>query len=297
MHSVRNWAIVSIAILANAMASAQPNDRPSMATLLSHVQGVTYYEETAISPNHRDLAWVQSVTKTDLRAAGSAIYVQALGSKSAARPISDQDRLADQTHTENSLAWSPDSSSLAFLSDAESPGQTELYVLTVANRSLRRLTSLKGTIATPRWSPDGRYVALLFTENADRLAGPLVAVPAPTGVIQDQILEQALVLVDVESGGTERLTAADRYVYEFDWSPQGDSIVATGAHGSGDNNWYNAELFVLDIVSHSERVLLKPPHPSGPGDRPRAYTGKATGSTCKDGSFCRRTLIQDAPIQ
>ena len=253
-------AIIPMAWLVNLSAIAQPDTRPGMATLLSGVQAVTYYEETAISPDHRKIAWVQTVPPAADSGSGSAIYLQTLDGKSPPSRVSAQKQAAQDgsTGTENALAWSPDSGSLAFLSDADSPGQAELYVFHIADHSLRRLTSLKGTVTTPRWSPDGRKLALLFTENSERPAGPLVAVPAPTGVIEADTLDQALVLVDVERGAVERLTPANRYVYEFDWSPRSDALVATGAHGSGDNNWYTAELFTVDVATHRERVLLKP---------------------------------------
>lgn len=260
MNTVRACAMVWMSLLANVMAVAKADERSSITTLMSQALAVTYFEEAAISPDHHGLAWVQSVPATEPGVSGSAIYFQALDRNSPAALVSAQQRAAAGAHAsvENSLAWSPDSRSLAFLSDADSPGQLELYLYRVDDHSLRRVTNLKGTFATPHWSPDGLKVALLFTENSDRPAGPLVAVPAPTGVIEAEILEQALMLVDVGSGAVERLTSPDRYVYEFDWSPWGDSIVATGAHGSGDNNWYTAELFTIEIGSHRERVLLKP---------------------------------------
>ncbi len=38
-----------------------------------------------------------------------------------------------------------------------------------------KLTNVKGFLAAPSWSPDGKTIAVLFTENATRAAGPLVA--------------------------------------------------------------------------------------------------------------------------
>lgn len=260
MMTARIYALLLMTMMIILVAPTRAADRPSMLSLLHQVQAATYYEETAISPDHRQLAWVQSVPHTDMSTAGSVIYVQTLNGKGAAAllPFSKHSSDAADNSVQNSIAWSPDSRSVAFLSDAEAPGQLQLYIYHCTDHSLRRLSNFKGTVATPRWSPDGRKLALLFTENADRLAGPLVAVPAPTGVIESEIHEQTLVLVDAVTGAVEPLTAADRYVYEFDWSPRGDSIVATGAHGSGDNNWYKAELFVVNIATRSERSLAKP---------------------------------------
>jgi len=59
---------------------------------------------------------------------------------------------------------------------------------------------VKGLLATPRWSPDGKAIAVLFTENATRAAGPLVAETPETGEIKDAFFEQRLALVDLAHG-------------------------------------------------------------------------------------------------
>ena len=58
---------------------------------------------------------------------------------------------------------------------------------------------MKGFLASPGWSPDGKTLAFLFTENAERAAGPLVAEKAQTGVIKEAVTEQRLALVDAAS--------------------------------------------------------------------------------------------------
>ena len=47
----------------------------------------------------------------------------------------------------------------------------------------------------------------------------------------------------------------DLFVYEYEWSPDGTAFAATGAHGSGDDNWWSAELFLVPVsggVARSE---------------------------------------------
>src|ERR1700722_20661148 len=95
----------------------------------------------------------------------------------------------------------------------------------------------------------GKSIAVLFTENATRAAGPLVAETPQTGEIKDSFFEQRLALVDVATSKLRQISPADTYVYEYDWSPDGLHFAVTAALGNGDNNWYIAELYTLDAAS------------------------------------------------
>src|SRR5262245_47338828 len=228
----------SILLLSGAMISAQPHAGPksSMDQLMDQLFAVREFSEVAISPDGLSVAWVVTLPGKDhAPSAHSAIYVAALNSTAPPRRITAGDGRA--AYAEHSPVWSPDGQRIAFLSDRARSGQLELYVVTAAGGAVRQLTSLTGFLTTPRWSPDGRMLAILFTENAPRAAGPLQPATPETGVIEDHIFEQRLTLVDVASGRVRPLSPADLYVYEYDWSPDGQAFVATAAHGSGDNNW------------------------------------------------------------
>src|SRR6202043_2404631 len=147
------------------------------------------------------------------------------------------------------VAWSPDSKQLAFLSDAAKSGQLDLYVANVGatveaptkraskaksraktESGAKQLTKLTGFLASPGWSPDGKSIALLFTENATRAAGPLVAETPDEGVVSDAYFEQRLTLVDAATARTRQISPADTSVYEFDWAPDNHRLVVTSAH-------------------------------------------------------------------
>lgn len=161
-------------------------------------------------------------------------------------------------HAEHDLAWSPDSRRLAFLSDHGKAGQLQLYVADLATNSVKKLTQVTGHLAMPRWSPDGKTLAILFTENSPRATGPTQPATPEVGVIGAQIYEQRLSLVNAESGKLRQLSPADLYVYEYDWSPDSQHLVAIAAPGDGDNNWYIARLIRLAAASGATQTLLEP---------------------------------------
>jgi dipeptidyl aminopeptidase/acylaminoacyl peptidase len=212
----------------------------------------------AISPDGHRVAWVQSaVNASGEPTGGTAIYVQDLRSSSA-KPKRISAGNDDQPASEDTIAWSPDSRHLVFLSDVEGEGQSNLYVVNVDGGTARKLTSLKGSLADPSWSPDEKTIAFLFTENAPRALGPLMPMGPETGVIDQKVYEQRLTLVDLGSGKVRQLSPPDMYVYQYDWSPDGKTFAAIAAHGAGDANWYLAELYTLKAESGELQPVYKP---------------------------------------
>jgi dipeptidyl aminopeptidase/acylaminoacyl peptidase len=229
------------------LAGAQP-----AASLASQT---VQFSETAISPDGKHLAWVEALRNAD-------------GSESTNTSVTlDGKKLTagngKAACEEKGLAWSADSGRLAFLSDCGQPKQLQLYTVAVAGSGSkhdrpRKLTSLTGYLANPRWSPDGTMIALLFTANAKRVAGPLEPSLKDEGVVEEQFFEQRLTLVNADSGAARPITPADTYVYEFDWSPDGASLAYTAAKGNGDNNWWVAELFTVRASDGTVQRVAKP---------------------------------------
>jgi dipeptidyl aminopeptidase/acylaminoacyl peptidase len=214
------------------------------------------FGQVALSPDGKKVAWVEELRgKNGAETGNSAILATTVDGKAPPRKIT---AWSGPPRAEADIAWAPDSRRLAFLSDAEKPGQLQLYVEGAAGQPAKRLTNLKGFLASPKFSPDGKTIAVLFTENAVRAAGPLVASAPETGEIKDAFFEQRLALIDIATGKVRQVSPADAYVYEYDWAPDGLHLVVTSALGNGDNNWYIAELSVLDATTGLMKSIHKP---------------------------------------
>jgi len=221
------------------------------------------FQQAAVSPDGDSVAWVEDVhAKNGVVLGSTVIYVKALKSAAPQRRISAG--VGDSLHAESDVAWSPDGQKIAFLSDAAKKGQLQLYVSNAAGGAAKMLTNVKGFLASPGWSPDGKTIAVLFTENATRASGPLVAETPETGEIKDAFFEQRLALVDVATGmpaaagKLTQITPADTYIYEYSWSPDGKRFVVSSAPGNGDNNWWIAELSTLDASTGQMKSIYKP---------------------------------------
>jgi dipeptidyl aminopeptidase/acylaminoacyl peptidase len=223
---------------------------------LDALAAASSFGQVAVSPDGKKLAWVEKLhDKNGLATGNSAIFATTADGKAAVLRIAAS---SAAPRAESDIAWAPDSRRVAFLSDAEKPGQLQLYLAGAAGQPAKRLTSVKGFLASPKFSPDGKTVAVLFTENATRAAGPLVAETPETGVIKDAFFEQRLALVDIATGKLRQISPADAYVYEYDWAPDSQHLVVTSALGNGDNNWWIAELSVIDAASGLVKSVYKP---------------------------------------
>ena len=250
-------------LLALFFAVALGVARPQQASLDSAFEALFAMHtigEVAISPDGQRVAWVESLHGPHgAPSPHHAIYVQALSAPDA-QPTRITAGSGDRDFEERDVAWSPDSRELAFLSDAQSAEQLELYVAGAGGEPARRLTNLKGALARPQWSPDGQTVAFLCTEDAPRAPGPFAPMTLPSGVIGGKIYEQRLATVEVAAGRVRQISPANLYVHQYEWSPDGRKFVATAAPGEGDANWYVAEIYTFDVASGEARSIYKPPH-------------------------------------
>lgn len=225
--------------------------KPSHDALIHTLFSARSFGQVAISPDGKRVAWVETTA-----GGKSSLFVSSTTPGDKPRHVTSG--IVVGQHAEDSPAWSHDGQRLAFLSDAGKPGQSQLYVTNLGTGPARKLTNVKGLLASPAWSPDGKRIGILFTENANRAAGPLVAEAAQTGVIKDAVTEQRLAIIDAAGGKLNQLSPPDMYVYEFDWSPESTRFVTTAAHGNGDNNWYIAEIYTVGASGGDMKSIYKP---------------------------------------
>src|SRR6266481_5712998 len=238
-------------------AAQKPHGVSPLDNVIATLFATHNFQQAAISPDGNAIAWVEEVhSKNGVVSGSTVIYVKNL--KSGAPPRRIGAGVADSLHAESDVAWSPDSQKIAFLSDAAKKGQLQLYVINATGGTAKILTNVKGFLANPGWSPDGKTIAALFTENATRASGPLVAETPQTGEIKDMFFEQRLAVVDLPTGKLSQITPADTYIYEYDWSPDGKRFVVSSALGNGDNNWWVAELSTLDATTGLLKSIYKP---------------------------------------
>ena len=234
---------LALPVFAQTIAPVEP--------ALQEIASTKWYQQAAISPNGARVAYVET-----LPAAGKTAIYTTSGGEARTRITASATK---SDCAEQNVAWSPDSKQVAFLSDCAKKDQLELYVAPATGGPAKQVTHLKGLLADPRWSPDGKRIAYLFTENLPQRAGPLDPTPLPSGVIESAVFEQRLTVVDPATAVSKQVSPADMYVYEYDWSPDGSAFAVSAAPGDGDNNWWIAQIYSLPSKGGKLEPVYKPP--------------------------------------
>src|SRR5437660_196949 len=118
------------------------------------------------------------------------------------------------------VTWSPDGKLVAVIADL--PGDVpsaQVWTLAVDGGASTKLVELRGYVQTPRFSPDGSNLAVLFIEDLPRIAGPLQPMTPLSGVVDRKIYEQRISTIDLKTNHLTQVTPANVYVYEYEWTP------------------------------------------------------------------------------
>ena len=230
-------------LLTSIVCLAQPPSDPRIGPMLAELASVHQFDQVAISPDGKHAAWIEA----------SVIYISDVAGKSTPARIASA-----KSSSTRDMVWSPDNTSIAFLSDRDKKGQMQLFVAAAPSGRPRKLTNLTGYLTDPRFSPDGTRIAILFAENAPSGGGPLEAEPIETGVIGGEIHNQRLTIVDATTGAAKQISPADMNIYEYDWSPDGGSFAVSAAPGPGDNNWWIAQLYTMSADTGKMKSIFRP---------------------------------------
>ncbi|HKV25917.1 MAG TPA: S9 family peptidase [Candidatus Acidoferrum sp.] len=158
------------------------------------------------------------------------------------RPISD-------------LQFSPDGTRLAFVVSeppTESGRASHIWLYDLKSGSIRQLTFSAKSESSPRWSPDGKTLALLSNRDG----------------------QQQIYLMRMDGGEAEALTKGKRSVHSFAWSPSGKQIAylapdaKTEAEEKKEKDKDDAHvvdkddkqprLWILDLNTREPKALTEP---------------------------------------
>lgn len=249
-------AVLMTAVLVASSAAQSNTPEEKFDAVFRPVLATRHFAEVAMSPDGQRAVWIESSVKNDSEYEHTVYVAEA---KPGAAPVKVGPADSRAQYGMSVVAWSPDSKEFAYAVQAGASEQSELRIASADSGQSRPLATFKGMVTTSRWSADGRTIALLSSEDD---AAPSESVRMTT--VGKNYRRQRLALVDTKSGSVRILTARDLFVYEFDWSPDGHQMAITAspcctdAKGEGDDNWWTAELYRLDVDSGRVVSIFKP---------------------------------------
>jgi len=164
-------------------------------------------------------------------------------------------------------SWSPDGTRLAFQAAPTTmirDSRSDIYIVTIADKSLTKITTKPEAGSAPAWSPDGKTIAFTVL--------PQSHTARPDSIMDREIGNDHLILYDVASA-----KAKDTYDPKMDisagnprWTPDGSRVLFT----TGERAW--AAVYAYDVASNKlnrivGKVLIGNPSLSKDG-RLAAYT-------------------------
>jgi dipeptidyl aminopeptidase/acylaminoacyl peptidase len=222
----------------------------TMQQLTEQLGKTVLYGDIALSSDGTHLAWVQSIAAST----SNQTYIRETSGNAPAAPVKIP---IGNKRTDFDPAWAPDSKTLAVFSSADEGEQRQLWIVKADGSDPKKITNLNGYAARPRWSNNGKQIAFLYIEGAGG-GGPLMAAPTTTGVIDTAIHNQRIAVLDVASEELRQVSPENLHIYDFDWSPDDKMFVATVAPGPGDNNWWIAQIYTVNIANGSATSIYKP---------------------------------------
>ena len=196
-------------------------------------------------------------------------------------------QVTDGDWNDSTPSWSPDGRTIAFVSDREDdrfqrPWRSDVWAVSLGEGQARRLTRARGAAASPRFSPDGRFVAFVGHEHGDENFGRnshLLVIPAEGGsprslsepldrpavgnfawspdgahvlfLVADRG-RQSLYRAGMANGSASLVVGGERQLQAFDLSADGSKVAFVAA-------WIDApaEVYAASLAGGRERSLSR----------------------------------------
>ena len=171
---------------------------------------------------------------------------------------SDPIQLTYAEKSSDNPRWSPDGRMLAFTSGRS--GKTNLYVLRIAGGESEPLTEVKSGVGNFAWSPDGSRIAFVMRDAPTEEEEKGNKGKDDWKWIDENVKLSRLNVVNVQKDANGKrdlrvLTKEGNIEGDFDWSPDGKTIVFTRTKTPKVDYWPSADLFAVDVTSGTVRPL------------------------------------------
>jgi len=163
--------------------------------------------------------------------------------------------------------WAPDGKSFAFASSrgsaAAGASRNNLFLLRADGGEAEQLTDLKSNVGGFEWSPDGKWIAYTMTDARSEQLEKADKARDDARVVDENVRMTHLWLLPIakdEKGKREprQLTKGAGFgELEFNWSPDGKTIVVGYTKNPLADYWPSSDIAVVDVATGDFKPLVK----------------------------------------
>ncbi len=259
MTMFRCTILVLVALASvDSPASAEDNRRvPTIDDLLKidSIGGVR------ISPNGKWVAY--SVSHSDFKNDAFVNHVW------VADPVSGRKyQLTRGEKSAGDMAWSPNSTWLAFTSD-RTGDKKQIFAIPPDGGEAIQLTKAESGVSRFQWSPDGKTIAFTAPPSKKEVTKNRKEHLGDFEVVHKEYEYQHLWTFDVAEAlkepqtGKQRTQGKDYSIGSFTWSPDGSKIAFDATRDPDLIQLGTADIYVLNLASDAVKKLVSQPGPDG----------------------------------
>lgn len=153
--------------------------------------------------------------------------------------------------------FSPDGSSVSFLSSRGETENRQIWVIRMAGGEASQVTDAPSGVNSYRWSPDGTRIAYTMNDPESDEEKKAKDEKRDMRVMDADPKYSRLYVISSDADDTaQKLTSNNLHVGNFDWSPDRKQIVFDHQSIPGYNEWPTTDISIVNVSDKSVRSLV-----------------------------------------